>query len=90
MAYAKKVQQNPNNVTQQLMTDYKQRGHINMDSTTKRLLASVPKEQRAVWKRVMLAAQRHKDDFKHHSALKQVRMSDGHKVELMVDTRFLK
>lgn len=29
----KKVQQNPNKVIQQLMTDYKQRDQINMDST---------------------------------------------------------
>lgn len=88
MAFAKKV--NPNKANQELMMDYKQQGHINMDNTLKRLLASVPKELRPAWKRIMLAAQRKQTEFKQHAVFKAVRTQDGRRIEVSVDSRYAK
>lgn len=83
------VKHNPNKELNELMIRTKQPGHINMSNTAKRLLASVPREQRAVWKRLMLAAQRKATEFKHNMTFKNVPTADGGRAVLAVDSRYL-
>ncbi len=83
------VNTNPNKELNELMIRTKQPGPINMSNTVKRLLASVPREQRVVWKRLMLDAQRKATEFKHNMTFKTVPTANGGRAVLAVDSRYL-
>lgn len=83
-------QSNPNKELNDLMIRTKQPGHINMSNASKRALAAVPKEKRAVWKRLMLSAQRQAAEFKQYMTFKNFPTADGGRATLAVDSRYNK
>lgn len=64
-------------VLQEMFIATKKQKGVKMSSELKRLMAGVPKEQLAVWKRLMLNAQYLENDFKHSAVIRAVKTHSG-------------